>query len=62
MTQNELNLLIADATGDDPKTIDHHGFTLLTDDDRWQEDERPPLVIDWDELDGIEPGRARRRG
>jgi hypothetical protein len=49
MTQRELELAIARATGESPRTIRELGFGPLH--AIAYEVERPPLVVDWDELD-----------
>ena len=50
MTQAELNTAVAQATGEDRRTIAHMGFVPLT---RGPvERDREPLVVDWDEVDG----------
>lgn len=54
MTQTQLDAAIARATGDDLTTIQRQGFNLLQpdSDSRHQiDDDRDPLVIDWDALD-----------
>lgn len=51
MTQTQLDAAIARATGDDLTTIQRQGFSLLQpdSDSRHQiDDDRDPLVIDWD--------------
>ncbi len=48
MTQAELNREVAEATGESVGTIAHIGFVPLT--RHPMEDEREPLVIDWDEM------------
>jgi len=54
MTQNELNQLVADATGEDIAEVQHRGFSLA---DPAEIDfdpepfDLPPQIIDWDEVD-----------
>ena len=48
MTQAELNREVADATGESVGTISQIGFVPLA--RHPMEDEREPLVIDWDEM------------
>ena len=54
MTQEQLDQLVAEATGEDVRSIRQRGFSVAD----LQEvnfdpepDVRPPLVIDWDDLD-----------
>lgn len=54
MTQEQLDQLVAEATGEDVRSIRQRGFSVAD----LQEvnfdpepDQRPPLVIDWDDLD-----------
>ncbi len=54
MKQNELNRQVAQATGESIHHIRRHGFSLL--DVHSQSvvselDARPPLWVDWDELE-----------
>ena len=54
MTQQELELAVAKATGEDAAEIRRHGFSLVEpDDDNFdpEPDLRPPQIIDWDEYD-----------
>ena len=54
MTQQELELAVAKATGEDVPEIRRHGFSLVEpDDDNFdpEPDLRPPQIIDWDEYD-----------
>jgi hypothetical protein len=52
MTQSELNRAVARATGDTIKTIDRLGFTLAESaSDPEPDNQRGPLVVDWDELE-----------
>ena len=54
MTQEMLNEAVAEATGEDVRTIDGLGFVLLTSmpfELETKEQERPPLTVDWDLLD-----------
>jgi hypothetical protein len=55
MTQNELDLQIARATGESVRRIARQGFSLVG--GPCPADEREPFTVDWDEAD-----RARRRG
>jgi len=51
MTQAEINRAVAEATGEDGRTIAWMGFVPLT---RGPvERDREPLVVDWDEVDDI---------
>lgn len=54
MTQKQLDELVADATGEDVRAIRQRGFSvadpLVVNFDP-EPDQRPPLFIDWDELD-----------
>lgn len=51
MTQAEINLAVAEATGEDRRTIARMGFVPLT---RGPvERDREPLVVDWDEVDDM---------
>ncbi len=53
MTQEILNEAIAEATGEDVRTIDWLGFVPLTSGpvEFETEETRPPLMVDWDELE-----------
>ena len=54
MTQNQLNQLIADATGEDIDDIRQRGFSLadpLEVNFDPEPCDLPPQVVDWDELD-----------
>ncbi|MDA7910047.1 hypothetical protein N9B44_00095 [bacterium] len=54
MTQMQLDQLVADATGEDLRSIRQRGFSIadLEDVDFDPEpDQRPPQFIDWDELE-----------
>ena len=54
MTQNELNLLVAEATGEDIDEIQHRGFSLadpLDVDFDPEPYDLPPQIVDWDEVD-----------
>jgi hypothetical protein len=71
MTQNQLNQLVADATGEDLRSIRQRGFSIadLQDVDFDPEpDQRPPPFIDWDELElernmaVVSQGRIRHFG
>ena len=60
MTQRELDLLVAQATGEDLRDIRNHGFTLVDPLEVCfdpEPDDREPLMVDWDEL---EAERQRR--
>lgn len=55
MTQQILNEAVAKATGEDIRTINGLGFVPLTTmpielEGSFEED-RPPLLVDWDELE-----------
>ena len=54
MTQNQLNRLIADATGEDIDDIRQRGFSLadpLEVNFDPEPCDLPPQVVDWDEVD-----------
>ncbi|MBI1348695.1 hypothetical protein GC163_20675 [bacterium] len=54
MTQTQLDAAIVRATGDDLTTIQRQGFSLLSltpDATHHCDDDRQPLVIDWDLVD-----------
>jgi hypothetical protein len=54
MTQNQLNRLIADATGEDIADIKQRGFSLADPLEVHFDPEPcdlPPQVVDWDEVD-----------
>ena len=54
MTQNQLNRLIADATGEDIADIKQRGFSLADPLEVTFDPEPcdlPPQVVDWDEVD-----------
>jgi hypothetical protein len=54
MTQNQLNRLIADATGEDIADIQQRGFSLADPLEVHFDPEPcdlPPQVVDWDEVD-----------
>jgi hypothetical protein len=54
MTQNQLNRLIADATGEDIDDIRQRGFSLadpLEVNFDSEPCDLPPQVVDWDEVD-----------
>jgi hypothetical protein len=46
MTQNEIDLAVADATGESLETVTDRGFGMLT--TIPLEYEREPLTVDWD--------------
>lgn len=54
MTQNEIENAVAEITGEDIHVIVHRGYNLFdpfdTDFDP-EPDDRPPLVLDWDQVD-----------
>jgi len=51
MTQAEMDRAVAEATGEDRRTIARMGFVPLT---RGPvERDRGPLVVDWDEVDDM---------
>ncbi len=52
MTQAQLNRAVARATGESISTVARMGFSCLKDDPH----DRPPLVMDWDELDAERAG------
>jgi len=47
MTQNNLNHSIASRTGENESIIEEFDFLLQ---ENTQQENRPPLVIDWDEV------------
>lgn len=54
MTQQELDRLVADATGEEVGEIRHLGFSVADPCDTYfdpEPDELPPQVIDWDHRD-----------
>ena len=54
MTQEALNQAVAEATGENVRTIDWLGFVPLTAvpiELEAEEEDRPPLVVDWDALE-----------
>jgi len=64
MTQTDIDRQVARATGEDLSTIAGMGFVPLT--PVPYECDRPPLTVDWDEMDrgrmGLLPGRRKARG
>ena len=69
MTQTQLEQLVAKATGEDIRAIRERGFSVadpLEVNFDPEPDQRPPLFIDWDELDlernlaVVSQGRVRR--
>ena len=63
MTQKQLERLVAKATGEDISSIRRRGFSIATfgRDLEPDPDQRPPQMVDWDELDRkrYELGTAR---
>jgi hypothetical protein len=57
MTQEELLREVAAATGEDAATVRRLGFCVLDTNDHWLDEDRPPLVVDWD---GVDAERCRR--
>ena len=53
MTQRDLDREVARSTGEAKSTIRGRGFSLMV------MPERPPLVVDWDEVQAIESPRVR---
>ncbi len=54
MTQDQLNQLVADATGEDLAEIQHRGFSMLEPDaEGYEADPLDELArfVDWDEAD-----------
>ena len=54
MTQIELDVSVAAAPGESLSEVAHRGFSLADSDDVCfdpEPDDRPPLVVDWDELE-----------
>lgn len=69
MTQNQLDRLVADATGEDLREIRRHGFGIVNPDlDVVDPVSRfAPQIVDWDDLDRArnvpffqQPERRRR--
>ncbi|MEZ6044289.1 MAG: hypothetical protein R3C11_01615 [Planctomycetaceae bacterium] len=48
MKNSELIQEIARRTGESESTISHRGFNLLSDELPNEDDERAPLMVDWD--------------
>ena len=64
MTQQQLDLAVARATGESLREIRSRGFSIADPSDVAfdpEPDNLPPKFIDWDELEGIEQPRAYRR-
>ena len=63
MTQTQLDRMVAKATGEDLRSIRRRGFSIATFgiDLEPDPDQRPPQMVDWDELDRkrYELGTAR---
>ena len=53
MNQAEIDKAVAHATGETRSTISRMGFVLLTTRPVEREDNRAPLVVDWDELERV---------
>jgi hypothetical protein len=56
MTQIELDVSVAAATGESLTEVERRGFSLADPDDVYfdpEPDDRPPLVVDWDELERL---------
>jgi hypothetical protein len=54
MDQSQLNRAVAQATGETLDTVSHLGFSIADPQSVRYDPEpsqRPPLVVDWDELD-----------
>ena len=53
MTQNQLNREVANATGESIRTVAQRGFGILqlTPTPTQDEQDREPLVVDWEELE-----------
>lgn len=54
MTQRQLDQLVANATGDDLRSIRQRGFSIVDLQDvnfDPEPDQRPPQMVDWDELE-----------
>ena len=53
MTQNQIDCLVAEATGEDLREIQRHGFTMADPDivNFDPEPYLPPQIIDWDEVE-----------
>jgi hypothetical protein len=54
MTQRELDLLVAEATGENISDIRNRGFSLADPLEVYfdpEPDDREPLMVDWDEID-----------
>ena len=64
MTQRQLDLEVAKATGESLGEIRHRGFSIADPTDVTFDPEPcnpPPLFIDWDEIQQVEPPRPCRR-
>ncbi len=54
MNQSQLDRAVAQATGESPHTISRMGFSIADPEPVRYDPEpsrRPPLVVDWDDLD-----------
>lgn len=62
MTRRELFRQVARATGESARTIARRGFSLVEDvaDMTEYEPDRPPLVVDWDLVQGHCGSLAKR--
>lgn len=62
MTQTELNRRVARATGEDLRTIAHHGFSIadpaMVD---YDPEPSPPHTVDWEHVDAQRPALFARR-
>ena len=61
MTQTQLDRMVAKATGEDIRSIRRRGFSAATFGIDLEPDQRPPQMVDWDEVDRkrYELGTAR---
>ena len=61
MTQTQLDRMVAKATGEVLSSIRRRGFSIATFGIDLEPDQRPPQMVDWDELDRkrYELGTAR---
>ena len=51
MTQTQLDRMVAKATGEDIRSIRRRGFSVATFGIDLEPDQRPPQMVDWDEVD-----------
>ncbi len=64
MTQQQLDRLVADATGEDIRSIRRRGFSIANPVEvnfDPEPDQRPPQWVDWDQLDRERAERLNAR-